>query len=140
MVKVNIEKARDARHADGSILEYGLTWQLEKFNDAINKGVPSDDRFVDEYMKNLEKSNGLLVLWLEDFKSKFGGNIEALPTIEGVELALQKYREFYAQVRLPIEIKNARNARKADGSILEYGLDLQLERFSNSVFSFNYAC
>lgn len=84
-------------------------------------------------MKDLASSNGLLVQWLEDFKSKFGGFVEAIATIEEVETALKRYKEFYAAVSLPLALKKAREARKADGSVLEYGLDWQLERFTGAV-------
>jgi hypothetical protein len=35
MNKILVTKARDARKADGSVLEYGLDWQLERFVGAV---------------------------------------------------------------------------------------------------------
>jgi hypothetical protein len=59
----------------------------------INKGVPSDKRFVDDYLNWLSKTKDLLVQWLEDFKSKLGQYELAKPTIDEVESALKLYEE-----------------------------------------------
>lgn len=40
-----IEKAREARSKDGSVLEYGLTWHLERFVDAVDPHKISFNRF-----------------------------------------------------------------------------------------------
>jgi hypothetical protein len=59
----------------------------------VNKGVPTDDRKLDEYLGNLAKSKELIVQWLEDFRSKFEEYELAKPTIDEVESALQLYRD-----------------------------------------------
>jgi hypothetical protein len=57
----------------------------------LNKGVPTDKRFVEEYLNNLSQTKELLIQWLEDFKSKFGQYELARPTIDEVESALKEY-------------------------------------------------
>ncbi len=44
MVGVKIQKAIEAKRADGSVLEYGLNWQLEGF---VNQ-VAYDTHFLEE--------------------------------------------------------------------------------------------
>lgn len=84
-------------------------------------------------MSTLEKSHGLFIQWLEDFKSRFGGYPEAQPTIKEVEDALKLYQDVVGKVKVPLNIKRAREARTAQGSVLEYGLVHTLEKFTNSV-------
>jgi hypothetical protein len=59
----------------------------------LNKGVPTDKRFVDEYLDQLFKTKELLVQWLEDFRSKFGQYALGQPTIAEVTTALNLYEE-----------------------------------------------
>lgn len=69
-----IENARHARRAEGSILEYGLSYHLEKMINALNKGIPGDERFPErdnEWIAEREKEKNLLYQWLEDFKAKY---------------------------------------------------------------------
>jgi hypothetical protein len=59
----------------------------------LNKGIPTDKRFVDEYLNGVAKTKELLIQWLEDFKSKFERYELAQETISSVNTALQLYRE-----------------------------------------------
>ena len=79
------------------------------------------------------KEKELLVEWLEDFKSKLGEHAEANATIKECEKALDQYHLVVESVRVPLMIQNARNARKADGSCLEYGVEYHLKNFNSSV-------
>lgn len=76
-----------------------------------------------------------MIEWLEDFKAKLGEYEEAKSTIQEVEEALHLYKEVTDKVRIPWVIEKARDARKADGSVLEYGLTWHLERFVAAVKS-----
>jgi hypothetical protein len=49
-----------------------------------------------------------------------------------VIIYLVNYRKFVL-VQVPIAIQKARDARRADGSVLEYGLDWHLQRFLGEV-------
>ena len=49
------------------------------------------------------------------------------------EETLDLYRKVVDKVRIPLLIQNARNARKKDGSCLEYGLEHHLKGFNASV-------
>ena len=71
--------------------------------------------------------------WLEDFKSKCGEYEEANETIQECENALALHRRVVDSARVPLLIQNARNARRADGSCLEYGLDYHLKNLSGQV-------
>lgn len=99
----------------------------------INKGIPTDSRYVDEYLKTLETDRGLLIQWLEDFKSKFGDSPIAQPTIDEIEDAFKLYDVVIGGSMAKVKVEKARDARKADGSVLEYGLAWQLERFNGAV-------
>ena len=106
-----------------------MTGQLES-------GIPKDDRYIDSYLKETEQVNGLLIQWLEEFKAKFSDYPEqAQPTIDEVESVLKLYKEKVGSAMLGINIEKARKARHADGSVLEYGLDWQMERFLRQVSS-----
>ena len=89
---------------------------------------------ANQYMTEQEKVNGLLIQWLEEFKSMFGNYPEAQPTIQEVEAALSQYKEVVGRVKIPLDIKRAKDARRQDGSILEYGLQWQLDRFLGDVW------
>ena len=107
----------------------------------MEKGIPGDPRFPErdnEWITNQEKQNGLLVQWLEDFKSKLGQYELAKPTIDECEAVLELYNKVVNAVRVPLEIQNARNARTSDGSVLEYGLEYHLRNFKSAVSTFYY--
>ena len=71
--------------------------------------------------------------WLEDFKSKFGEYLESHETVEECEALLETYNNVVEAVRIPLMIQNARNARKADGSCLEYGIEYHLKNLNAAV-------
>ena len=75
----------------------------------------------------------MLLQWLEGFKASFGDNPAAKETLEECENALNLYTKVIEAVRIPLAVKNARRAKRADGSILEYGLDYHLRNFTGSV-------
>lgn len=54
------------------IQEYGLEYELRTFKAGIEKGIPTDNREIDSYIKKMAKHYSSLVQWLEDFKIKFG--------------------------------------------------------------------
>ena len=58
---------------------------------------------------------------------------EAQETINECENALNLYKTIVDPLRIPLLIQNARNARRKDGSCLEFGLDYHLEKFNNMV-------
>ena len=107
----------------------------------LEKGIPGDPRFPErdnEWIEERTKQNELLVEWLEDFKSKLGEYEQSLETIQECEAALTLYKNVVGAVRVPLMVNNARKARRADGSCLEYGLDYHLERFVGAVSNYYY--
>ena len=150
-IPLMIQNARNARKANGSCLEYGVAYHLEHLNDSVctteeqtttykqqqlEKGIPGDPRFPDrdnEWIAERVKQKELLVEWLEDFKSKLGDYEEARETIAECESTLDRYKQVVEAVRIPLMIQNARNARRADGSCLEYGLEFHLKNFNAAV-------
>ncbi len=146
MVGVKIQKAINAKRADGSVLEYGLNWQLEGFirkvckiiiyHLQINEGIPKDTRQVDQYLEDLSKSNGLLIQWLENFKAQFFEYPnEIQETVTKVEDALHMYKHKIGAAMVGVKIQKAIEARHADGSVLEYGLNWQLDGFIRKVIT-----
>ena len=102
----------------------------------MEKGIPGDPRFPErdnEWIDEQSKRKELLVEWLEDFKSKLGEYDEAQETIKECESALELYKKVVDAVKIPLMVKNARNARRADGSCLEYGLEYHLKNFIGPV-------
>ena len=102
----------------------------------MDKGLPGDPRFPErdnDWIAERVKEKELLVEWLEDFKSKHGEYLESVQTVEECETALDKYQTVVEKVRVPLMIQNARNARKKEGSCLEYGLEYHLKGFNASV-------
>ncbi len=88
-------------------------------NFKLKDGIPTDKRFVDEYLSNRSKEYNLLSQWLDDFRSRFSDFEEAVPTILEVESALQVYKDtIWASVN-KILVQKARDARKAEGAVLE---------------------
>ena len=75
----------------------------------------------------------LLQQWLEGFRSEHGQYPQAQGTIEECESALCLHEKVVDAGRVRLLISKARNARQADGSCLEYGLDYSLEQLKGSV-------
>jgi hypothetical protein len=100
-------------------------------NTALDKGLPSDQRVQAEWMKQRSKENNSLIAWLENFKSQFTSAAEATETINQCQTALSKYQKIVGPLRQAVEIQEAVNARKADGSALEYGLTHHLTRMTD---------
>jgi hypothetical protein len=73
------------------------------------------------------------VEWLEDFKSKFASYSEALETISECQQTLDKFTEKVESARVPLAVQNARNARRENGSVLEYGLKYHLDRMNGAL-------
>ena len=132
-VPLLIQNARNARQKDGSCLEYGLEYHLNKMNNALEKGIPNNPARNNEWIDSQMKCKDLLVEWLESFKSNYSQYSESYKTIEECEDTLKKYNEVVESVRIPLAIQNARNARCKDGSCLEYGLDYHLNNFNSAV-------
>jgi hypothetical protein len=132
-VKLDVERSRDARQKDGSVLEYGLEHHLTRFTSEIKKGIPTDKRFIDSYLESLAKEYNLLIQWLEEFRSKLGEYEEAQETIKEVSEALKLYRTRIAASKVKLDVQRAVDARREQGSVLEYGLDHHLTRFVNAV-------
>jgi uncharacterized protein YicC (UPF0701 family) len=101
----------------------------------LKKGIPTDKRFVDEFLTSTSQANSLLTSWLEDFKSKFYEYLdtEGKVTVEESEAALQLYKDVVVASKTKIDIQKAIDARADQGSVLEYGLDHHLERFVSNV-------
>ena len=87
-------------------------------------------------MNARSKERDLLIEWLEGFKSSFMEYDEATSCIQECEALLDKYREIIDPIRVPLMIQNARNARRKDGSCLEFGLDYHLKNFTAAVCIF----
>ena len=135
-IPLMVQNARNARTKEGSCLEYGLDHHLTSFKGQLEKGLPGDPRFPErdnEWIDAQSKSKELLVQWLEDFKSKFGEYEESWKTIEECEAVLSLYKSIILPLKVPLEIQNARNARKKDGSVLEYGLDHHVKSLTRLV-------
>lgn len=78
--------------------------------------------------------------WLESFQKQFCPPGTPQPYPEPVQKALekvQKVQDLHTQIVIPAitvyEVYAAREARKADGSCLEYGLDYHMRLFNNAV-------
>lgn len=99
----------------------------------MKNGIPSEPAQEDDYVEKQAKSQRLLVQWLEDFKSKFTYVDDAEPVIAKVEDALKLYKEVLGKTATTRAIQKARRARRADGSVLEYGLDYHLSKFIASI-------
>ena len=98
--------------------------------------MPGDSRSPEkdnEWMSARTKERDLLIEWLEGFKAKYQEYDEATKTIEECETTLESYRTITDPYRIPLLIKNAIHARKAQGSCLEYGLEFHLTRFVAAV-------
>ena len=75
----------------------------------------------------------MLLQWLQGFKSQFENNPAAQETIDRCESALSLYTNVVEAAKIPLAIQNARNARRADGSCLEYGLDYHIKQMNGAV-------
>ena len=103
----------------------------------MKTGPPKDPRFPErdnEWLAKVTKAKELLVTWLEDFRSKFEIFPASEPIIVECEKHLVSFEEVVNPIRIPLSIQNARNARKADGSVLHYGLDFHLKGFTKEVY------
>jgi hypothetical protein len=84
-------------------------------------------------IESRKKEYNLLVEWFEQFKQQFGEMPEAQETVNQALNALGKYKDTVPKYLVPLAIKNARNKKKAEGSVLEYGLDGHLERMNGAL-------
>lgn len=113
--------------------------------------MPQANAFIEDQTKVYN----LLVQWLEDFKSKFGGiqilfiysleHPESESIINRVNQALSLFKVVVGESQASVAIRvsevcspyllsqQAREARRAQGSILEYGLDYHLNKFVTDV-------
>ncbi len=103
-----------------------MKWELEHFNSGLDKGLPTDDREVDNYLARMAKHNSCLIQWLEDFKSKYGEYEEAQSAIKDSEDVLYKYKQKIGPIMIKVNIAKAIDARAKDGSPLVS----RLRRFS----------
>jgi hypothetical protein len=118
---------------DRSILPYGIEWQLQKFVNGLNKGLPTDINEAKEWASDISKQQALLVRWNEDFRARFEYVEAAQPLIKRVQEALEKFRQVFGDRVVSLAIQQAVHARKEDGSVCEYGLKHELEKFTNMV-------
>ena len=137
-VKYEVKKARAARASDGSVLEYGLDYHLSKFKDALERGIPTDTNLVEPYLATQSKAYNLLTQWLDNFQMRYGEYEEAKSTIEEVQSALRTYRTSIGGAKAKIDVMRAVKARRADGSVLEYGLDYHVNDLTNQVKIIHY--
>ena len=84
-------------------------------------------------MKQRTEEKDRLERWFDAFNAEFDGVPAAKATHKQVHKALKLYKKKMAEVRVPLLVKKARNARRADGSVLEYGLEHHLNGFVNAV-------
>ncbi len=73
--------------------------------------------------------NGLLIKWLDSFKSRFQSLPEAQPTISRIEEALDMYKKEILTKIYQVEMARAIE----DRSVLEYGLEWHLPKFIEAV-------
>eukprot|EP01124_Arcella_intermedia_P033172 TRINITY_DN7876_c0_g2_i2.p1 TRINITY_DN7876_c0_g2~~TRINITY_DN7876_c0_g2_i2.p1 ORF type:complete len:2631 (-),score=708.58 TRINITY_DN7876_c0_g2_i2:12-7805(-) len=134
IVPLSIQNAVNAKgQKQGSVLEYGLEYHLQGLEEDLLKGPPNEPLFPErsnEWIKKVEAKVQLLLEWLENFKSRFLQYPEAFPIIRRCEKVLENAKSLLESIKIPQQIKNAKNARKQDGSVLQYGLDFHLERMS----------
>ena len=74
-----------------------------------------------KYIADLDERQQALVAFLDDFKTKLGMYDEAASTIDECMAVLSQYEEVVGAARVPMLISSARDARRGDGSVLEYG-------------------
>ena len=86
-------------------------------------------------MEERTKECDLLTEWLEDFKSKLGEYEEAHDTIHECKHVRKHCKKAMKKARIPLMVKTARDARRADGSCLEYGLEYHSKNMKNAVGS-----
>jgi hypothetical protein len=84
---------------------------LERFNKNLADGIPTDSRAVDDYLSSMATTQGLLVQWLEDFKSRFGDYSEAAAVIAQVEDSLKLYQRVIGDSAAKVTIQKAIEAR-----------------------------
>ena len=84
-------------------------------------------------MNEQSKEKEGIVQWVEDFKSKYGNYTEALDTIKEAEKVIDLYKQTVDKIKIPLDIKNYCNARREQGSLLEYGYDYHIKQFTNLV-------
>lgn len=96
-IQLKVQNARNAKRAEGSLLEYGLKYHLEIMNKELAKGIPSDPRFPErdnQWIQERANEYNLLIKWFEDFKSKFGIYPEAQNTISECVAAMNLYSSY----------------------------------------------
>jgi hypothetical protein len=64
---------------------------------------------------------------------RYGEYEDAKPIVEDVQAALRQYRTSIGGAKAKVDVMRAVRARKADGSILEYGLDYHVKDFTDKV-------
>jgi hypothetical protein len=102
----------------------------------LSEGIPNEPRFPerrDEYITSTEKENNAITQWLEAFKSKFAEYEESADIIGQVDTALSLFQSVVGKGKAKVEIQRAIEAKRAQGSVLEYGIKWHLERFNNRV-------
>jgi hypothetical protein len=72
---------------------------------------------------------------LEDFRARLGEYPEAQSTIQEVEKALRLYKAEIGSEMERVQLRKAIQARRADGSVLEYGLEYHLGILNSEVGS-----
>jgi hypothetical protein len=103
--KLQVQNARNAKRAEGSVLEYGLAHHIAGMTSALEKGLPGDFAAQEEWVKNLSKQNALLVEWSEEFRSKYGEYSEAAETIQECSATTLRAAEAIKKVALPLSIQ-----------------------------------
>ena len=109
---------------------------IENLRSSLQKGVPGDPRFPErdeQYLQANIKDYNLLLERIEDFKSEFGEYEEALPTLEEANSVFDLYQTVIGKIAIPIAVQNERNARRAQGSVLEYGLDYHIKQLNSEL-------
>ncbi len=109
-----IQNARNAKKAQGSVLEFGFTHHVNNMKSALEKGLPADPRFPErdhEWIEKRTKENQLLVEWLEGFKSQFCGCDKAAETIGEAEAVLKMYEDVVNKVKVQISSSRFNLAR-----------------------------
>jgi hypothetical protein len=129
------------KECNNSVLEYGFDYHVAAMKSAIEKGLPSDPRFPErdtEWLQAREKEFDLLCKWLDDFRNRYYSLImaayaDALSILNEGEELKDMFATKVQPLKIIVTIQNARNARTADGSCLEYGLKYHLDNMKSAL-------
>ena len=96
---------------------------MEGLSSTLEKGAPKDSGPAKTWVDDVASKSDALSQWLENFRSSFAHAANTLPVLTVVnecEALMAKTRSVMDEIRLPLAVSLARDARSAQS--LEYGL------------------